>query len=106
MYSGAICGAIERGGTSRSAPDTAMGAGMRALRGAIPRAFPDHRRPDARAYAAECRAILCELGPLPRTAMALLREYGLLAAVDLPRVNAEYRTARTDVQRRRLRRQL
>jgi hypothetical protein len=75
---------------------------MRRLRtpiGAIPRAFKDHRRPDAKRYRAYCLAIQEQWGPLPAIALPTLREAGRIA-VELERLGADLELARARKQRR------
>ncbi len=71
---------------------------MRKLKGAVPRAYPDHRRADARRYTELLRAVTARLGLLPRAAAPTLREYGR-TALGLEDLAEEYATARA---RRRL----
>ncbi len=44
---------------------------MRALKGAIPRGYRDHRRTDARRYRAYCEAAQAQWGPMPAVAMPM-----------------------------------
>jgi hypothetical protein len=57
---------------------------LRALIGAIPRAFKDHRRPDAKRYRDYCLNLQAQWGPLPAVALPMLREAGR-AVVELER---------------------
>ena len=75
--------------------------GRRRLRADVPRAFRDHRTPEARRYSHDCRSLLEELGGLPRSAMLMLRDWGLLVSDEIPKLTEAYRRARTD-QRKRL----
>jgi hypothetical protein len=71
---------------------------LKSPQGAIPRAYPDHRRADALRYRSYCLAVLAQLGPLPAVALTTLREAGR-AAVELGRLSDDLETAR--VRRRR-----
>jgi hypothetical protein len=78
---------------------------LKSPQGAIPRAYPDHRRADALRYRSYCLAILAQLGPLPAAALTTLREAGR-AAVELGRLSDDLETARrrsrrTDMARAR-----
>jgi hypothetical protein len=58
---------------------------MRRLKGAIPRAFKDHRSAEARIYTDVLRSVVDRLGELPKGARPTLREFGraVLALEDL-----------------------
>ena len=71
---------------------------MRALKGKIPRAYPDHRRVQAKRYAEVVGAVFARLGTLPRDASSSLREYGR-TSLELEDLAHEYEQARA---RRRL----
>ena len=80
---------------------------MKALRGRIPRAFPDHRRVEAKRYRAYVEAVEAHWGPLPPVARVVLREAGR-AAVELERLGHDLEQARVLKRRRdagRVRRQ-
>jgi hypothetical protein len=66
---------------------------MRALSGAVPRAFRDHRTHDGRAYRAYCRGVTARLGELPPDALPTLREAGR-CAVELERLGFDLEAAR------------
>ena len=67
--------------------------------GAIPRAFKDHRRPDAKRYKEACIAVQEQYGPVPRFLLPMLREYGR-AVVELERLGFDLELARARKQRR------
>ena len=64
---------------------------MRALKGGIPRAFPNHRTPKGYEYGHYLRSILKDLGPLPPRVAPTLKEAGLLVIERLPELHAEER---------------
>ena len=66
---------------------------LRAPVGAIPRAFADHRRANAKRYREYCVAIQEQWGPLPKVALPVLKEAGR-AFVELDRLNADLEAAR------------
>jgi len=81
---------------------------LRALKGATPRAFTDHRTADGYQYRRYCRAIVERLGKLPDSAQETLRAAGVLA-VDLQAIQRDLEHARARKRHRdvaRLRRQL
>lgn len=73
---------------------------MRALRGGIPRALPDHRTANGVQYGRYCRAVVKRLGKLGRDAMPTLEEAGL-AVLDLRRLRVEIAAAQARPNRRR-----
>lgn len=79
---------------------------MRALRGAIPRAFRRHNTPEAFAYGRYTRAKLGQLGALPPSAMPTLKLAGVLS-VEIDQVTEELQNVRLPrAEKRRLRRHL
>lgn len=66
---------------------------LKSPQGAIPRAYPDHRRADALRYRSYCLAVLAQWGPLPAVALPTLREAGR-AAVELGRLSEDLERAR------------
>jgi hypothetical protein len=66
---------------------------MKALRGRIPRAFPDHRRVEAQKYRHYVEAVEAHWGPLPAVAQVVVREAGR-AAVELERLGMDLEAAR------------
>lgn len=59
---------------------------MRALSSGVPRAYRDHRKPDARRYREYCAAKIARYGKLPADARPILREAGL-ATIELERLH-------------------
>ena len=79
---------------------------MRALRGAIPRAFKRQNTREGHAYGRYCRAKLAQVGPLPPDAMPTLKLAGVLN-VEIDLVTEELQAPRLPrAERRRLRRHL
>lgn len=80
---------------------------MRSLKGAIPRAYRDHRTQAGRLYAGYLGALQARYGPLPADALPLAREAGRIV-VDLERQSASLEVAIVARRRRdqaRIRRQ-
>ena len=81
---------------------------MRALKGAIPRAFRSHKTPQGRVYGAYTRSMLDALGKLPPHARTTLKAAGVVA-VDLDALTLDLERARANGRRRdqaRIRRQM
>ena len=80
---------------------------MKALKGKVPRAYPDHRRVQAKRYAELVGAVVARLGTLPRAASSSLREYGRnsLELEDLAHEYEQARARRQLTMMRRLRRE-
>jgi hypothetical protein len=81
---------------------------VKRLKGSVPRAFPDHRRREAKRYAEAVGALVERLGELPRSARTALKEYGRVAVMlDLLNEQHDHAIARRRLgDARRLRREL